>query len=69
MTLKGQTGIGLRHATTVVDDLYGRATGIHHRHVDVCGTGIDRVLNQFLDDRGRALNHLTGGYLVGYGVG
>ena len=31
---------------------------------DAAGTGVDRVLDELLDDRGRALDDLAGGDLV-----
>ena len=34
-------------------------------NTDACGTGIERVLDQFFDDRGGSLNDFTGGDLVG----
>ena len=68
MTFEGQTGIGLRHATAVVDDLYGRASGIDDDHIDGMGTGIDSIFYQLLDDRGGALYHLASGNLVGHAV-
>ncbi|MNE56057.1 hypothetical protein D3C80_1509340 [compost metagenome] len=33
-------------------------------HVDAPGTGVEAVLQQLLDDRRRAFDHLTGGDLV-----
>ena len=68
MALKGQASVGLRHAFTIVDDLNGRAPGIDDSDVDMLGTGVDSVLDEFLDDRGGALDDLAGRNLVGYGV-
>ena len=68
MALKGQTRIGLGHTFTIVDDLDGRTSGIDYGDVDVLGTGVDSVLDEFLDDRGGALDDLAGRNLVGYGV-
>ncbi len=69
MTFERQSGIGLGHALAVVDDLYGRAAGVDHQHVDAGGTGIDGVLYQLLDDRCRALDNLAGRNLIGHRVG
>ena len=69
MALERQPGIGLGHTLAIVDDLNGGAPGIYDNHVDGCGTSIDGILHQFLDDRGRTLYHLTSCYLVGYAVG
>ena len=69
MTFESQPGIGLRHSLAIVDDLYRRASGVDHRHVDMARSGIHGVLHQFLYDTGRTLYHLTGRYLVGHGIG
>ena len=69
MTLKGQPGIGLRHAMSVVNDLYGGAARINDDDADALCAGIDGVLHQFLDDRSRSLDYLTGGNLIGHRVG
>ena len=69
MTLEGETGIGIGHATAVVDNLYRRFASVCHQHLYVCGSRIDSVFHEFLDDGGWALYHLACGYLVGYGVG
>ena len=66
MSLKGQSCVGLGHALTVVNDLNGRAPGIDYSDVDVLGAGVDSILYEFLDDRGGALDNLTGRDLVGY---
>ena len=69
MTLEGQTGISFRHATAIVYDLYRRASSIDYHYLYVAGAGINGILYQFLDDRGRALNDLACSNLIGYGVG
>ena len=69
VTLERESGIRLRHALAVVDDLDGRASGINDDHMDGRRPGINGVLHQFLHHRGRALDHLTSRYLVGYAVG
>ena len=68
MTLEREPCIGLRHAFSIVDHLDGRTSGIGYQHIDVLRPGINRVLHQFLDDRGRPLDDLAGCYLVGYAV-
>jgi hypothetical protein len=50
VTLESQTGIGFRHTTTIVDNLYGGTSRINHQHVDGMGSGVDSILHQFLDD-------------------
>ena len=69
VTLKRQTGVGLRHALTVVDHLYRGPSGIHHHHMDGRRTGIHRILYQFLDDGCRTLDDLTSSDLVGHTIG
>ena len=69
MTLKSQTGISLRHAATIVNDLYGRTASIDHNDLNMMGTGINGILYQFFNDGGRTLDNLAGRYLIGYGVG
>ena len=49
------------HAATVVGDRYQRPPAVAQHDVDRTGAGIDRVLDQFLDRRGRALDHLARG--------
>ena len=69
MAFKAQARIGSRHTLAVVDYLNEGASGIHHKHVNLSGLGIDGVLYEFLYHRCRALYHLTSGYLIGHGVG
>ena len=69
MPLEGQTGICLRHATAIVNDLDRRTPGIDHHHPNVVGTGINGVLNQLLDNRCWPLDDLASRNLVGYGIG
>ena len=68
MTLKGQAGIRFRHATAIVNHLYGGTSCVNHEDIDSGGTGIDSIFHQFLDDRSRTLYHLACGYLVGHTV-
>ena len=69
MAFKAQACIGSRHTLAVVDYLNEGASGIHYEHVNLSGLSIDGVLYEFLYHRCRALYHLTGGYLIGHGVG
>ena len=68
MTLKRQTGIGIRHSLTIVDHLNGGSSSIYYQHMDRHGPRIDSILHQFLDNGCRTLDHLTSGDLVGYTV-
>ena len=69
MSVEGTPGIRCRHALPIVDHLNSGFPGIGHTHIDACSTGIYSVLYKFFDHRGRALNHLTGCYLIGHGFG
>ena len=69
VTLERQSGISLRHSLAIVDDLYGSTSGINDDHMDGRRPGINGILYQLLDHRGRALDHLTSRNLVGYAVG
>ena len=69
MALESEPGVGGRHALAVVDYLNKGAAGILQYDLNRSGTGIDRILDQLLDDRGRPLYHLARGYLIGHGIG
>ena len=69
MALEGHTGIGRRHAGTVVDYLNERAARIFENNRNGRGSGIDSILYQFLDYRGRTLYDFPGSYLVGHRIG
>ena len=49
------------HADAVVDDADQAAPARLHRDGDRAGTGVERILDQLLDDRGGALDHLARG--------
>ena len=59
-----QRQIVLRDATTVVGDADLPHAAFGQLHVDVAAAGIQTVLQQLLQHRGRALDHLAGGDLV-----
>ncbi len=42
---------------------FGHA-GLFDKHINLCRSGVAGVLNQFLENRRRPFNHLTGGDLV-----
>ena len=65
MPLEAEHGIRRAHSRAVVDDLDAGAAGILHYHVHLGGTGVHRILHQFLDDGCGPLHHLTGGDHVG----
>jgi hypothetical protein len=53
------------HAFPVVFDANQLLPAELRRDRDAAGSRVDRVLDQFLDDGGRALHHLAGGDLIG----
>ena len=69
MALESQTGVRLRHALSVVDDLDRGAPCVDNDHTDGLRTSIDSILHEFLDHRGWSLDHLTSRNLVGNAVG
>ncbi len=69
VTLKSHARVGVAHAATIVDDLYQRPSGITQYDVDRGRSRIHCVFNELLDHRRRTLDHLAGGYLIGYRIG
>ena len=69
VALERQRQLLRRHAAAVVGDLDQRLAAGLQRHLDPAGAGVDRVLDQLLDHRGRSLDHLAGGDAVGHGLG
>ena len=67
--LEGQARVGVGHAHAIVNNLYQCPSGILEDNLDVVGTGINGVLHQLLDDRGRALDYLASSNLVGNRIG
>ncbi len=62
--LERERGVGGVHPATVVDHPHERESALLHLDLDLPSPGIERVLDQLLHDRGRALDHLAGGDLV-----
>ena len=60
----GQRQLVGRDAAAVVDDADQLAAALLHRHVDPRRAGVERVLDQLLDDARRPLDHLARGDLV-----
>src|SRR3546814_695901 len=56
------------HAAAIVADLDQGAAAVAQHHVDPAGTGIEGVLDQFLQCAGRPLHHLAGGDPVDQGL-
>ena len=69
MALESQAGIRLRHSLTIIYHLNRGTSSIHHHDLNVHRSGINGILNQLLDNRGRALYHLTCRNLIGYRIG
>jgi hypothetical protein len=53
------------HAGPVVGDPNETAAASPDFDGDFFGVGIERILDEFLDDAGRSLDHFAGGNLVG----
>jgi len=51
-------------AAAVIRDAQPLDAALHDVHVDLRGPGIERVLEQFLQCRGRPLHHFAGRNLV-----
>ena len=65
VALKGQQGVVAHHSAAVIGDLDELAATGFDVHANAGGTCVERVFEQFLDHRGRAFHHLSGGDLVG----
>src|SRR5262245_4747555 len=64
VSLHGEGQVGCAHALAVVADANeGKPTGDGY-HLDLPRAGVERVLHEFLDHTGGALDHLTGGNAV-----
>ena len=64
VTLEREARVGRAHAAAVVRDGDEIATAVAHLDADPRGAGVERVLDQLLHHRGRALDHLAGGDLI-----
>ena len=69
MTLERQRQLLGRHADAVVGDPDERSPAVAQLDGDRAGSGVERVFDQLLDRRGRALDDLAGGDLVHEVVG
>ena len=68
VALHRQSEVGGGHAAAIVADGDERATAVLDRDLDPPGAGVDRVLDQLLDHRGRAFDHLARGDAVDGGL-
>ncbi len=69
MALKGKQGVVGNHAGAVVDDLDQFFAAGLHVDTDAGRSGINRVLDEFLDDGCGTLDNFAGGDLVGNVLG
>src|SRR5438270_10178840 len=65
MALESQQSVVPDHAATVVSDLNEFFSTGFDLNFDAGGTGVERIFQQFLDDRSRTLHHFAGGDFVG----
>ena len=65
---EGDARVRLAHALAVVDHLYEGSSGILDHDLYAVRTCVDGVFHQLFDDGGRPLDHLSGCYLVRYGI-
>ncbi len=64
VTAQGQREIVLADAATVIAHAHQAYAALLHFDFDLARARVQAVFQQFLDDRGRALNHLAGGDLA-----
>ena len=69
VALEGQHGVVAHHAAAVVGDLDQLLPARLDLDADARGTGVQRVLQQFLHHRRGTLHHFAGGDLVGDSFG
>ena len=69
MALKGEESIVAHHATAIVGDLDELAASAFDFEADVGSSGVERVLQHFLDHGRGAVDDLASGDLVGNLVG
>ena len=69
MSFERKDGLVRRHSAAVVDDLDERSSGVLDYDADLALACIYSVFHQFLDNRCWPLNHLSGGYHIGYVAG
>ena len=65
MAQKGGAGILGFHAAAIVRDPQKGHAAVLDLHGDLGGTGIHGIFQQFFDNTGGTLHHLTGGDQIG----
>jgi len=66
MPLQAQQGVVARHAQAVIPHAHQAAPAGLDFHHHPAGLGVQRILDQFFDHTGGALDDLAGGDLVGH---
>ncbi len=69
MAFHTQFEIGTGHALAVVADTNQPPAAPVRQNIDAPRTRVERVLDQFLDDACRPLDHLAGGDTIDDGLG
>ena len=69
MALDREREVGGIHAAAVIGDADQAAAAARQHHLDLARAGVERILDQFLDDRRRALDHFARGDAVDEGFG
>ncbi len=59
-------GVAPGHPRSVVADEDARGAAVSELHLDAGGACVEGVLDEFLDHRGRAVDDLPGGHLLGH---
>ena len=65
MSFKGQNGIRLGHAASVVAEADIAEAAVANDDIDACGTSVQGVFRQLFDDGSWAFHNFAGCYLVG----
>ena len=69
MAFEGQQRVVAHHAAAVVGDADEAPAACLNLDEDARGAGVERILQQFLDHGGGAVDDLAGGDLVGHLIG
>src|SRR5262249_30754488 len=65
VAFEGEHGVVAHHAAAIVGEVDELAAAAFHLHAHAMRAGVERVLEQLLDDAGRPLHHFARGDLVG----
>jgi len=64
MTFEGEKRVVAIHSLAIVGDADELASASFDFNAYAMGAGVERVLEQFFDNRGGAIDHLTGSNLI-----